>query len=163
MSRSQAGRSDAVVIGLAAGSLLLAGAIYVLFRSGARLHGWAEALDAGGAVAALRAACAGVRLPGPIRYSLPDALWQGAFSLLMFHTWRGVAWSKAKLLFCAAPVVIGLGCELGQAAGWVEGVFDPWDLGLSVVAVAAAYAIAVWGPKDQPRQADSAGSRRARA
>ncbi len=154
MSWSRAGRSDGVVIGLAAGSLLVAGAIYVLFRSGARLHGWAEALDTFGAVAALRGACAGLALPGPIRYSLPDALWQGAFSLLMFYTWRGVALSPAKLAFCSAPVVIGLGCELGQAAGWVEGVFDPWDLGLSMVAIATAYAIAAAASAHERRGVD---------
>ncbi len=155
MSWGRARRSDGLVIGLAAGSLLVASAIYVLFRSGARLHGWAEALDTLGAVEALRGAADFIHLPGVIRYSLPDALWQGAFALLVFHTWRGAAWSPDKLLFCSAPVAIGIGCELGQAAGWVEGVFDPWDLGLSALAIVIAYALthiepAREGPSAQP-------------
>ena len=89
----------------------------------------------------LRSASAGLEPSAVVRYSLPDALWQLSFTTLVWLAWRSHPWNAAKLLCCAAPIAIGLGCELGQLVGWVEGVFDPADLALSVLAIAAAVAL----------------------
>lgn len=87
-----------------------------------------------------------------MRYSLPDALWQLSFTMLVWLAWRSHPWNAAKVLCCAAPIAIGLGCELGQLVGWVEGVFDPLDLALSALAIAAAVAL-VRQPRRSPARA----------
>lgn len=130
--------SDRGLVAMALASLMLAFGIYVMFRSGARLHDWVAAGDLLGVIAWLRSVGTAFEPPAIVRYSVPDALWQLSFTTLVWLVWRSYRWNAAKVLCCAAPIAIGLGCELGQLVGWIEGVFDPWDLALSVLAIAAA-------------------------
>ena len=80
-------------------------------------------------------------LPGFVRFSLPDALWQYAFGATMLAMWRGERWHWRKTTFAVAPVVLGAGIEIGQALGIVQGVFDPLDLVASVLAGIVAIAL----------------------
>ena len=65
-------------------------------------------------------------------------MWQLGFCLVVFRIWRGARWSAAKIAFTLAPVMIGAGVELGQAAGVVEGTFDVADLLASLAAAVVA-------------------------
>jgi|GEM_PF-3709167 len=103
------------------------------------------------------------RLPAWVRFSLPDALWQYAFAATMHGIWRGAHPSasirnfsgsvdagdpsngdvdSSRVAFWAfAPLVFGVGVELGQAAGVLAGTFDGVDLALSVAAAALAFLV----------------------
>jgi len=79
-----------------------------------------------------------VALPAFVRFSLPDALWQYAFAVCVLALWRSAPRSPGTWTFVALPLAIGMATELGQAAGVVEGVFDPHDALAMLVAVLAA-------------------------
>jgi hypothetical protein len=132
--------NDLLGYGGAAMSLALAAIVYVGSRSGLRLHAWVSAVVGRAEIDALRARASA--LPPWVRFSLPDALWQLAFCLVVFRIWHGESWTIRKIAWCAAPIVIGVGLELGQAAGLVAGTFDWADLaGTAIATVVAAIAV----------------------
>jgi hypothetical protein len=126
----------------AAAALFAAALIYYAWRTPTlAMFDWARALGLGAATASLRASLSGIVLPDAVLYSLPDALWQYTFAFALFRISlpaRGIE----RALFCAAPIVIGVGLELGQLAGAIEGTFDPIDLTLSAIAIALAWLLA---------------------
>lgn len=140
LSRSRASVPSPTAWALPATALAAAGLIYLAFRAPAlRLFTWADALGLSAAVAELRAVARDHAPPDWVLFSLPDALWQLAFAFTLFRLSRG-ARAVERAAWCAAPVAIGLGLELGQAAGAVPGTFDPVDLTLSIAAVGVAWA-----------------------
>lgn len=99
---------------MAAGALLAALAIYVLFREGLWIHRLlaSVAIPSGQLIG---------RAPDWLVYVLPDGLWQFAFCAL-------VAQHTERPILLATPLAIGLGIELASAVHLVEGVFDPLDV-----------------------------------
>ncbi len=122
--------------GCALGLAVLA---YLALRDGLVLHLWLRDLVGDHAMGTIRSAGGARAFPPWVKFSAPDGLWQFAFCLVMLRIWRGAAWTSAKVAWCALPVVIGLGVEIGQAFHWVAGTFDPIDLLASVVAIGAAF------------------------
>jgi hypothetical protein len=127
-----------VIAPLAAGVL-----IYILFRApNIRLFDWLTAAGLAGAVDAARRAAAGLSLPRPLLYTLPDALWAYAFGAALGLIWIGGA-SRPRALWIAAALLIACAIELGQAASIIPGTFDWLDL----LAIAAGLAAgALWAP-----------------
>lgn len=122
------------IILVALSALLAAAATYALARDGLRLHDWLSHV--------VYLPAKPLAMPEPLRNVVPDALWQFAFCLCVFSIWRGSATTLGARLCIAAPIVIGLGSELGQAAGLIEGVFDVRDLGAMILATALAALVA---------------------
>jgi hypothetical protein len=135
MSRRLASAAPLV---LAALSLVVAAVIYLGARRAMVLHVWADRWLAPVA-SGLRVALGAWRLPGWVRYSLPDALWQLSFGLVMLRVWRDAPPSRRRTFFCLAPGLLGISLEIGQGLGLVEGVFDWTDLALSAAAIAVAF------------------------
>jgi hypothetical protein len=133
-------KSRAAHLALASLSLFVAAVLYLGARQGMRIHVWANAWMPS-VVHALRATLGRLHLPGWVRYSLPDALWQLAFCLVMLAVWQGAPRSRRQIFFCVLPAGLGAAIELGQKAGLVEGVFDPVDLVLSLAAAGVALAL----------------------
>src|SRR5688500_8773268 len=104
------------------------------------MFAWADAAGLEGAVAARREHASPFRagIPALALYSLPDALWQYAFAFVLFRLSRDAA-PVERAAWSLIPIAIGIGLELGQLARVVEGVFDPADLALGVVAIALAW------------------------
>jgi hypothetical protein len=125
---------------VAGAALGLAAAIYLGARRGMRIHTWADAW-APSLVRLLRGASGTLPMPGWVRYSLPDALWQLAFCLVMLVIWQDAPRSRRRLFFCVFPAAAGALIEIGQGLGVVQGVFDPMDLFLSLLAAAVAFAL----------------------
>ena len=137
-------RGTAIV---AASAVVAATAMYALTREGLRLHDWL--------VHVMPLPEHPISVPEPLRNVLPDALWQFAFCLCVFSMWRGATNSTVARVCIAAPVVIGLGTELGQAVGLIEGVFDHRDLGAMLLATVVA-AVVAWRPSS-PEQRENNG------
>jgi hypothetical protein len=137
----------------AALALLVAGAIYLAFRTETlAMFTWADAAGQGGAIAWLRSSAAPLcsALPAVLLYSVPDALWQYAFAFVLFRLSSGAA-PLERALWCALPIAIGIGLELGQGARVVEGTFDPVDLLLGSLAIVLAWIVArARSPKGLP-------------
>jgi hypothetical protein len=127
-------------LALAALALLAAASIYATARSGFRLHAWLEALH-------IRAP--EVALPAFVRFNLPDALWQYAFTVCVLATWRTAARRSASWAFVALPLAIGGATELGQALGVMQGVYDPLDaFAMAIAAIAAVVTVGL--PRSSP-------------
>lgn len=104
-------------------------------RSGLRLHAWGA-----WARPAARAWFGGA--PDWVRFQLPDGLWQLGFGLAMAACWDGAPDDARRRRWLALPAVLGLGTEVGQGLGVLEGVFDPWDVVALAAGAALAWAIA---------------------
>jgi hypothetical protein len=112
-------------------------AIYVGWRSPhLMVQGWLRELGLGGAAATVRAHARCVRLPGFVKFSMPDALWCYALVAHFGRLWKG---TRGGLAWAAAAVIAALSSELGQLVGVVPGTFDPADL----ASVACACALAL--------------------
>ncbi|HSU14625.1 hypothetical protein [Longimicrobium sp.] len=116
--------------------IALGSAVYLLWRSPRlRVFRWMEAASLDGALASARAVVAGIRLPGWMLFSLPDALWVYAFVACMALIWRGKPVRQAAFWIALGPA-LSLGSELAQLAGIVPGTFDPADFWLGALASA---------------------------
>lgn len=116
--------------------IALGAAVYLLWRSPRLLvFRWMEAASLDGVLASARTLVAGVRLPGWLLFSLPDALWVYAFVACMALIWRGRPVRQAAFWMALGPA-LSLGSELAQLAGLVPGTFDRADFWLSVLASA---------------------------
>ncbi len=125
-------RSRDVLSALAA--LTVGVIIYAGWRSGLNLHRVLPVL-------ALRHFGLAHPLPGWVRNSLPDALWQYAFTVIVAGLWRGQRWNARKLVFVGVPALTGAIIEILQRVHVFPGTFDWMDLGLSLVASALALAL----------------------
>lgn len=130
-------------------ALLLAVAIYMGWRTGLVLH----------TVHGFHGAAL-FKLPGWVRFSLPDALWQYAFAALVLWVWRDRPWTVRKSLWCCIPVALGVGVEFGQLFRMLPGTFDWRDLLLS--GLATVVALLVHGRTHTPSSAATAHRRTAR-
>lgn len=144
-------RHDRRLALLSATSMLVALAIYALFRDGFRLHQWLSAADRWALLPHARAAVAALTPPNWVVYSLPDALWQFTFCIVVYRIWSRASAGRLRTAFVVMPAAIGVGCELGQAVGVVQGVFDPVDLALTIVAVAVAMVLVPTGGRPELR------------
>jgi hypothetical protein len=114
--------------------LLVGGGIYIAWRSTSLLmFRWFEVLGFGPVVTAVRAAaCDPSRVPDFVRFTVPDGAWVYAFTACLAIIWtRPAPW-------VALPVALGVGGELGQAAGIVPGVFDARDMAVMTAGAALA-------------------------
>lgn len=68
------------------------------------------------------------RIPNPILYSLPDALWVYSFTAVMQYVWFQQQNRYGRMFWIFLPVSLGVGGEIGQLFKIVPGTFDPVDL-----------------------------------
>lgn len=115
----------------AALALVLGAFIYLAWRSGLEIH---RALD----VAWLRAFGLSHPVPRWVSGSLPDGLWQFAFTAVVAEIWRGHRWDARKIVFVGAPALAGVVIEVLQRVHVFAGTFDWMDVALSLVGSAAA-------------------------
>lgn len=131
-------------------ALALAVVIYLGWRSGLNLH---RVLP----IAALRQFGVAHPLPGWARNSLPDALWQYAFTAIVAALWQGHRWDARKVAFVGVPALAGAIIEILQLVRVFPGTFDWMDLALSVAA--SAVALATTAGRALPRSPPSARAR----
>jgi hypothetical protein len=116
-------------------------AIYSLWRSKTLLvFTWYRWADIYAPIMSLRSHVSGFRhlVPGPILFSLPDALWVYSFTAFIQYLWAEQPKCYAKTLWPLLPVALACGAEIGQLFAVVPGTFDPVDLIAYVVAWKAA-------------------------
>jgi len=116
-------------------------AIYSMWRSKTLLvFTWYRWADFYTPIMSLRSHVSGVRhlVPGPILYSLPDALWVYSFTAFIQYLWAKQPRGYGKTLWPLLPVALASGAEVGQFFAMVPGTFDPVDLLAYVVAWKAA-------------------------
>lgn len=129
--------------GLAMASMTLGGMVYVLWRpESLKMFAWFSALGLDRPVDALRtwAAAYAQAFPSWVYLSLPQALWLFSGCLAVYLIWRDAPYRQEQF-WMAAVVLLAVGGELGQAAGVIQGAFDPMDLALIVLAFIAAQSI----------------------
>ncbi len=122
--------------------LLLGGLIYACWRDqNLPMFRWFDLAGLAPLVEKLRIATAPllVKLPFWFQFSLPDALWVYALTAFMALIWKGRD-SRLKLVWLSMGLLLGAGSELGQLAGLVPGVFDPFDFFFCLCAAALALA-----------------------
>lgn len=125
-------------------SMILGGAVYLLWRpESLRMFSWFSSLGVAQPVASMRewAAPFSHILPSWACLSLPQSLWLLSGCLAIHLIWRD-CFSTEEQLWMVAVLLLAIGGELGQAAGVVQGVFDPQDVVLILVAFLAAQAAA---------------------
>jgi hypothetical protein len=112
-------------------------AIYTLWRS-TKLLMFRAYQQAGlyPSILALRAHTSGVKhlIPGPILYSVPDALWVYGATAALGYLWLSHPGRYKRLFWTLLPVSIGVGSEFGQLFRLVPGTFDWMDVSCYVVA-----------------------------
>jgi len=118
-------------------------AIYTLWRS-TKLLMFRTYHQVGlyGAILGLRAHVAGFKhfVPGPILYSVPDALWVYAATAMLGYLWLNHPSRSMRWFWTLLPASIGVGSEFGQLAKLVPGTFDWMDVASYVTACALATA-----------------------
>jgi len=132
----------------AVGSLSLASAIYVLFRSESLLmFRWANALGLLPLIHFLRSCSFILKpiLPVWIVYSLPFALWTASYMLFVQTIWLGRKCIYRFIWFWIVPAV-SLTSEFCQYRQIVPGTFDIFDLLTIAIAVALVLSIIALGP-----------------
>jgi hypothetical protein len=109
--------------------LLLGGLIYICWRDqNLLMFRWFDLAGLEPLIAKLRIATTPLQVKLPIwfQFSLPDALWVYALTAFMALVWKGRD-SRLKFAWLSMGLLLGAGSELGQLAGLVPGVFDPFD------------------------------------
>ena len=123
--------------------LLVAGGIYVLFRDNSLLlFDGLKQLQITPMVSQLRDATApiGHRLPTWVKFSLPDGLWLLSYLFFLRLVWAESP-RKPMWLWVSLGLLVSVGHELGQAAGFMHGTFDWVDLAAYTTAAVTALAI----------------------
>ena len=82
----------------------------------------------------------GDALPDWFLFSLPDGLWLLSYLLFIRHVWAGSS-VRALRGWTGMGLLISIGHEFAQAAGWVIGTFDWLDLLAYTVATLLAWTI----------------------
>jgi hypothetical protein len=118
-------------------------AIYTLWRSTHLLmFRTYQQVGLHGPILGLRAHVAGFKhfMPGPILYSVPDALWVYAATALLGYLWLNHPSRSMRWFWTLLPASIGVGSEFGQLFKLVPGTFDWMDVFSYVIACALATA-----------------------
>jgi len=116
-------------------------AIYTLWRSTKLLMFLAyRKVGLYAPILALRSRFAGFRhlIPGPILYSVPDALWVYAATAMLGYLWLDHPRRWARWFWTLLPVAIGVGSEFGQLFKLIPGTFDWMDVSCYLAAGALA-------------------------
>ena len=133
-------RSIHLPVSLSSLSLLIAGSIYILFRTESLiLFEWFQWLQLMPAMAELRTFSMpwASQLPEWVVFSLPDGLWLLSFLLFVRVVWADAS-KRAMWVWSGVGMTISFGHELAQALGVVPGTFDWVDLLAYLVASAVA-------------------------
>ena len=110
-------------------SIILGGIIYVLWREQTLLmFKWFDSLGFTPAIISIRSFTDTYLsvLPKLLCYSLPNALWFFGGILLFSSIWKN--FFAERILWISIFAVIGLGCEIGQLAGVLQGNYDNTDI-----------------------------------
>jgi len=121
--------------------------IYVLWRPGSLLFfAWLAALGLDGLVREMRGMAEGfsTTFPGWVYFSLPQGLWVLGGCLAIHSIWRDRR-CPAQQGWMFIILLLAVGGELGQASGFVQGIFDPTDLALIFIAFMAAQLLSATG------------------
>jgi hypothetical protein len=112
-------------------------------------------------VLSLRAYAHGLKhlVPGPVLYSLPDALWVYSFTVLLKYIWAEYPNGHSKTTWPLLPVTLAVGAELGQAVKIVPGTFDVMDLLAYFGAWAAAFMVVRRSNQNHSARQEQTGSR----
>lgn len=134
--------------------IILGGFIYIAWRKDTLLmFSWFQHLGLGSFVFRLRVYLSPFyeHIPKFVLYCLPDGLW--VYSLTFFMGWLWKNSSKLAFMFWASiGSVLGIGGELAQSFGIVQGCFELLDLfACSVAAISAIYLV-----KKTPLQSSTA-------
>lgn len=141
---------------LSIASIAIGATLYVLWRPGSLLFfAWLAALGLDGFVGELRGMAAGLSttFPGWVYFSLPQGLWVLGGCLAIHSIWRDPRRPEQQF-WMFIILLLAVGGELGQALGFVQGIFDPIDLALIFIAFMAAQLLAATGADaNQPTRA----------
>jgi len=110
--------------------ILVGGTIYILYREPSLLvFRWLDTLHLDRAVDLLRASTIPTfdMVPHWALVNLPDGLWVYAVASQMAWVWRDASPTRQLCWFSLGPV-LGVGSEIGQCIGLVQGMFDQADL-----------------------------------
>jgi len=122
--------SNVFVLGNVIFPIIVGGFIYIAWRKDTLLvFSWLRYLGLGSFIFSFRAYLLSFYeyLPRFVLYCLPDGLW--VYSLTFFMGWLWNSCSKLAFLFWASiGLVLGVGGEVGQLFGMVQGYFDFYDL-----------------------------------
>ena len=101
----------------AALALALGVLVYLCWRTGLQVHRVPFAAEL---------AMFGAAHPVPpwVKGSLPDALWQYAYTAIVAELWRDEPWPGRKLVFVGAPALAGVVIEMLQRVHVFPGTFD---------------------------------------
>ena len=111
--------------------ILLGGSIYTLWRKPSLLlFNWYEWLGLSNLVGKLRhqMAFAQSYLPDWVLFSLPDACWAYALTAFMILIWQETKVGWYKPIWASSGLLLGVGSELLQWIGFIQGTFDLTDL-----------------------------------
>jgi len=111
--------------------LAVGSVIYLAWRADSLLmFAWADSVGLSGTVDALRSGLGptGARLPAPIRFVVPDALWAYSFAAAMRILWLPVPNRRISLAWTALGPLLATCGEVGQLTSVVPGTFDWLDL-----------------------------------
>ena len=124
-------------------SMVLGGTIYLAFRNTSMLmFSWIDSLNLREEIEYIREILFSYKnyLPDFVLYTLPDGCW--VFSMTSFYV---LLWGRIKdfqtFFWISLASFLGLGGELGQYIGIVEGTFDIMDLIFMSICAIASYFI----------------------
>lgn len=107
---------------------LLGASIYLLFRDCHLLvFHLLNKIGLYAPLSSVRQSVSGIALPDWFLYSLPDGLWCLAYVLVMDYVASHESLKKRISLVSIVPV-LGIGSEILQYFGLIQGTFDPIDL-----------------------------------
>ena len=115
--------------------LLMGASLYLFFRPDTTwlLQSFARA----SLLQSIREVTLRVELPNVLLYHLPDALWAFALTAFLILMW-GKSSGKGRWSWRVLPFILTCFYECAQAAGWISGTFDLFDILSQWIAVAAA-------------------------
>ncbi len=87
-----------------------------------------------------------VHLPGWLIYSLPDALWMLALTLLILLVWN-FRLNRISILWMCIAIISGVLIECLQAFHLIRGTFDPVDLAFIFVGAFIPISISILNVK----------------
>ena len=116
--------------------LILGAFIYVIYRSETLyFFTWINKVGLTDTVENLRSNryLQEIKFPIWVKFSLPDALWLFSFNYILLIFWKfDLNRDSAIWLFLSSS--IGILSEIGQLIELLPGTFDPFDLGLLLIA-----------------------------
>lgn len=124
--------------------IVVGGLIYICWRNPSLImFDWYHQISLGSVVSQIRASAPINCIPisGWILYSLPDALWVYSLTMFMAFIWSKPKSSIMRSIWLGTGFLFGIGIELCQFAGFVQGTFDPTDILLCCLAAATALSI----------------------